>query len=153
MDDIRDIKAPVPLGHGLGWPVLAATLCLLAGGGLAVWRWRRLAGKEDDALAEIRAGLGRLAAEAAGLDDRTCYYRLAGLVRQALEIRLGCPATAMTTTEILPLLIALPGDLRGLVARLLVRADPARYAGEAVTAEERLADLQAALLLAGGRRA
>ncbi len=147
MDDIRDIKGPVPLAARDDWPALAAGLGLVAVGGLAVWRWRRLAEKRRP-MAGVLAGLRRLAARQ-DLDDRAFYYELAGLVRQALEIRLGIAATAMD--ELLPRLEGLPGKLPGAVAGLLGRADPARYAGEAVGAGERAADLEAAFRLAGGR--
>lgn len=150
MDDIRDIKGPVPLAARDDWPALAAGLGLVAVGGLAVWRWRRLAEKKRRPMAGVLAGLRRLAARQ-DLDDRAFYYDLAGLVRQALEIRLGIAATAMTTDELLPRLGGLSGKLPGAVAGLLGRADPARYAGEAVGAGERAADLDAAFRLAGGR--
>jgi hypothetical protein len=152
MDDIRDIKEPVPLGGGGDGPALAALAGLLAVGGLAVWRWRRLARKKSRPFEAVLAGLRRLDAAGPGLDDRTFYFELAGLVRQALGVRLGLPAEAMTTAEILPHLSGLPERLRQPVAGLLGRADPARYAGRAVEGEDRSADLAAAFVLAGGRR-
>ncbi|EHJ47676.1 hypothetical protein DFW101_1668 [Solidesulfovibrio carbinoliphilus subsp. oakridgensis] len=152
MDDIRDIKEPVPFGGGNDWPALAGLAGLLAVGGLAVWRWRRQVRIRARPFEAVRAGLGRLEASSAGLDDRTFYFELAGLVREALGLRLGLTVEAMTTAEILPHLSGLPERLRQPVAGLLGRADPARYAGEAVGARDRSADLAAALALAGGRR-
>uniref|UniRef100_I2Q5R4 DUF4381 domain-containing protein n=1 Tax=Desulfovibrio sp. U5L TaxID=596152 RepID=I2Q5R4_9BACT len=153
MDDIRDIKEPVPLGGGNDWPALAALAGFLTVGGLAVWRWRRLARKKSRPFEAVLAGLRRL--DAAGqddLDDRAFYFELAGLARQALGLRLGLTAEAMTTAEILPHLSGLPASLGQPVAGLLGRADPARYAGEAVGARDRAVDLAAAFALAGGRR-
>ncbi|MFU2209127.1 hypothetical protein [Solidesulfovibrio sp. C21] len=152
MDDIRDIKGPVALPGGLSGLGLAATLALLALLGLAVWRWRRerrLPGRR--VLAGIRARLAALESEAAGLDDRDYYYRLAELAREALAVRFSFPATAMTTAEIVPHLAALPEAERNALAALLTRADGARYAGREVAGVDRRDDALVVARLAGRR--
>ncbi|UJX41368.1 hypothetical protein K9F62_01325 [Desulfovibrio sp. JY] len=154
MDDIRDIKGPVALPGGLSGLGLAATLGLLALLALAMWRWRRERCLPDRrALAGIRAGLAALATEAAGLDDRDYYYRLAELARRALVVRFSFPATAMTTAEIIPHLAALPEAERTALAALLARADGARYAGREVAGADRRGDALVVAWLAGRRGA
>jgi len=152
MDDIRDIKGPVALPGDLSGLGLAATLGLLALGALAVWRWRRerrLPGRR--VLAGIRARLAALESEAAGLDDRDYYYRLAELAREALAVRFSFPATAMTTAEIVPRLDVLPEAGRTALAALLTRADGARYAGREVAGADRRGDAMVVARLAGRR--
>lgn len=121
MNDIRDIKPPVPLDDGPSWLLFLGGFLLVVVIGLLVRRWLRRP-------PEHRA-LKRLAAEADDLDDRTFAYRLAELLRQALARRTGLAAPAMTTPEILTLLpdTPLPPALRQDVADTLRRADAPRY--------------------------
>lgn len=150
MNDIRDIKAPIDLGNRTDWTAWAAGSVLLAFGGLAVWRWRRLRAA-DAGLRDIRAELRRLDAEEAGLDDRAFYYRLAALMRRAIEARFALGATAMATGELLPHLggIGLSEATVRAVAGLLGRADPARYGGENQDRKLRMADLATAWTVTG----
>jgi hypothetical protein len=153
MTDIRDIKPPVGMEDGPGWGGWLLGAFALATVGLAVWRWRR--GHAGEAgLREVRAGLARLAAEDAGLDDRTFYYRLAELLRRGIEARWGFAATAMTSEEILDHLVAFdpPRALMPAVTETLGRADLARYAGFAAENGSRAADLATARNVVGSRR-
>ena len=129
MNDIHDIKPPMALGNGTPWLALPGGVLLLAVVGLAVWRLRRTA-PERRATRRLRRALGRLEAEASGLDDRDFAYRLTELLRQALARCTGIAATTLTTEEILPLLSASPllPHLAQAVADVLRRADPPRYA-------------------------
>jgi hypothetical protein len=142
MDDIRDIKPPEGIATGTHRTTWVVGVCVLAVGGLAVWRWRRM--REGDAGARaVRAALARLAAEAAGLDDRGFYYRLAGLLRVGIEARWRVAATHMTTEELLPRLrgLALPEASLKSSIELLHRCDLARYAGQMFSPEMRATDL------------
>ncbi len=153
MDDIRDIKPPVALPSDWTWPELVGAGLVVAVAGLAVWRWRRMAASPARTLARaVLADIKALAATEQALDDRAFYYRLAELLRRALEARLEFAATAMTTEEILPRLAgsALPGSLQTAVAEALGRADPARYAGAAPDPSLRRTDLQTARNVAKG---
>jgi hypothetical protein len=153
MTALRDIKGPVPLpdGHAvLLWLLLAAALCLA---GLVCWRWRRGRRPGCRVLARVRAGCAALARDGAALDARVYYFRLAELARQALAVRLGLAAAAMTAAELAPHLAVLPADARSALAGLFTRADAACFAGEDVASDARAADLAAVRRLAGRRGA
>lgn len=143
MDDIRDIKGPVPLAGGDDFWLLLVVAAVLTVGALAVWRWWRWrATPARRERAAIRRGLRKLAALADGLDDRDYYFRLAELVRRALALRLGCPATAMTLAELAPRLDVLPLAQARAVGDLLARAEAACYAGAPMSPDERRQDAQ-----------
>jgi hypothetical protein len=135
MNDIRDIKPPIPLDIGpvWWWIGVAAGLSVLLG--LGVWRARRTAPDRRLRRTLLRATT-RLAAATPSLDDKTFAYRLADLLRQALARRTGIAAASLTTEELLPRLAAtdLPPPLCEAVAAALRRADPARYAASLPTA-------------------
>lgn len=153
MDDIRDIKGPVPLpgrAAGGGW---LAGLALAGLCGLAVWRWRRVRqNPRRVALVAARRELAGLDARAGTLDDRDYYFLLAAIVRRILAVRLAVAATAMTTVELGPVLSGLPPVDRAGASELLARADAACYAGLAVTAAVRRRDAQTARHLAVATR-
>lgn len=150
MNDIRDIKGPVPLPSGLFGPFLVLTGLVTGLGGLVLWRRRRLARLGDGIPEAVRAGLETLAT-ARTLDDRTYYFRLAALARLALGRRLGIAVTAMTTTEIVPRLAVLPEEERLALVALFTRADAACYAGQDIPAGERLVDAATVGRMAGRR--
>ncbi|WP_300161119.1 hypothetical protein [Solidesulfovibrio sp.] len=153
MDDIRDIKAPVPLPTGAGRDGLLAGLGLAVLAGLAVWRWRRM--RQSPArreLASLRRELADLEAASTGLADRDYYFRLSGLARRVLALRLGLAAVAMTPAELGPYLAALPDEERADAEALLARAEAACFAGRPVSAALRRADGQTAARLAARAR-
>ncbi|MHC1713798.1 MAG: hypothetical protein AB9872_16770 [Solidesulfovibrio sp.] len=152
MDDIHDIKPPEGIATGTHRTTWVIGACVLAFGGLAVWRWRRMCAGDAGARA-VRAALTRLAAEAAGLDDRVFYYRLAGLLRLGIEARWRVAATHMTTEELLPRLreLALPEARLKSVIELLRRCDLARYAGQTLSPELRATDLTTTQKIVGRR--
>ncbi|MEL7640162.1 MAG: DUF4381 family protein [Solidesulfovibrio sp.] len=149
MDDIRDIKGPVPVPEPAGPGGLLAGLGLAALCGLAVWRWRRrrLRPGRPALRAAVRA-LDALEGEGGALADRDHYFRLAEVVRRILAVRLGEAATAMTTAELEPLLTRLAPDMAAEAAALLARAEAVCYAGLAVDAQARRSDGQTARRLA-----
>lgn len=157
MNDIRDIKGPLPL------TAVPSPLPWLAGGallavcGLALWRRGRLrrGGQTPGrpvALPDARGALKILEAEAAPLGDREFAFRLAAVVRAGLEAR-GLAAVALTAAEIAPGLGTsdLGPELGRSLALCLERAEAAGYAGAAYGPGERQADLAAARALVGGR--
>lgn len=151
MDDIRDIKGPVPLPDSARtWPLWAGAglLCLT---GLAVWRRRRLCRMAAD---RPLAALAALAPDGGDLDDRDYYFRLAGLVRQILAAGHGFAATAMTGREIAARLAAtsLPRPQALAVQALLDRAELACFAARPLARQDRAGDWQTARLLARGPR-
>ena len=156
MNDIRDIKGPLPLSAAsspLPWLAGGALLALC---GLALWRRgrfreRRAAGRPLGP-AEARAAWKALEAEAASLGDREFAFRVAAVARAGLEVR-GLAAAALTAAEIAGELeiSALEPKLGRSLATLLARAEAAGYAGAAYGPGERQADLAAARALIGGR--
>lgn len=156
MNDIRDIKGPLPLSAApspLSWLAGGALLALC---GLALWRRgrlreRRAAGRPLGP-AEARAACKALEAEAASLGDRAFAFRIAAVARAGLEVR-GLAAAALTAAEIADALeiSALEPELGRSLATLLARAEAAGYAGAAYGPGERQADLAAARALFGGR--
>lgn len=157
MTDIYDIKPPLPLDQGVGWAALALLGLGLLLAGLLGWHLRRTAPQRRQRRA-LRHAWRRLQAEAAGLDDRDFYFRLAAVLRRGLARRTGLATQAMTTEELLPVLEAseLPDTLRQAVAAVLGRADPARYAdpdqaGGRTNATLRRADLTTTRAIVWGR--
>lgn len=156
MDDIRDIKPPVPPG-GPAWPARSPGLGLLVLGvlgALAVWRWRRLR-PAAAATRRLRRDLARLETGAAALDDREFHERLAGILRRGLALRLGPEALTLATEELPARLDAadLPAALGTAVAEALRRCDLTRFAGTTEGPRTpRTADLATARRLLGGRR-
>lgn len=153
MDDIRDIKAPVPLPSAAAPDAWLAGLGLLLLGGLALWRWRRLRKRPQcRELAAVRRALAALSREAGVLGDGDYYFRLAALVRRVLALRLGLAATAMSAPELASRLDALPAGAREAVAGLFARAEAACYAGQAIPSDQRHADGLTAARLAADTR-
>ncbi|MHC1790102.1 LPXTG cell wall anchor domain-containing protein [Solidesulfovibrio sp.] len=151
MDDIRDIKGPVPLGETIGtWPLWAGAGVLVLAG-LAVWRRRRLCRIATD---RQLAALAALGPDGGDLDDRDYAFRLAGLVREILETRHGFAATTMTAGEIAARLAAtsLPRSQALAVQALFDRAELACFAARPLARRDRAGDWQTAGLLARGSR-
>ncbi|WP_428565796.1 MAG: hypothetical protein ACP59X_05255 [Solidesulfovibrio sp. DCME] len=149
MDDIRDIKGPVPLPEPAGPVGLLAGLGLTVLAGLAVWRWRR--GRHTPArlaLLAARHDLDGLEREAPGLTDRDYSFRLAAIARGIVSVRLGVFATAMTTAELEAVLPRLGPALAGGAGELLRRAEAVCYAGHRLDAQTRRRDAQTARRLA-----
>ncbi len=156
MNDIRDIKAPLPLSAA------SSSLPWLAGGallvvcGLALWRRGRFRRRRPDARplgpAEARAAWKALETEAARLDDREFAFRIAAVARAGLEAR-GLAAVALTAAEITAGLetSTFGPELGRALATLLARAEAVGYAGAAYAPGERQDDLAAARVLVGGR--
>ena len=153
MDDIRDIKAPVPLPSAAAPDAWLAGLGLLLLGALALWRWQRLRKRPQcRELVAVRRALAQLSREAGGLGDGDYYFRLAALVRRVLALRLGLAATAMSAPELAPCLDALPAGAREAVAGLFARAEAACYARQAIPSDQRHADGLSAARLAADTR-
>jgi len=156
VNDIRDIKGPLPLADPLSPLPWLAGGALLVVCGLALWRRGRLRGGRAETRpigpAEARTAWKALEAEAAILGDREFAFRVAAVARAGLEAR-GVAAVALTAAEIADDLkiSALEPELGRSLTLVLERAEAAGYAGAAYGPGERQADLAAVRALVGGR--
>lgn len=155
MQDILDIRTLPPFFEPASlWPyVLAALACLLllALGGYLYRRAR----KKGPAAPTPGETLTAALAELESLDDRSCYLHLEAALRGYLEESYGLPARSAQLEELWPALagLGMPRALRGELAELLARIEPVKFAGAAVSPEQRAADLAllAELARSGGQ--
>lgn len=154
MEDIRDIRPPLPYGWDPRWRIAGGALALTAAlvGLLYFLRRRRRRGPRaavepppppphEVAWAGLTALQGRL-----GDPDKTFYFELSTLLRTYLDGRYGLDALEKTTDELLPAVRGLPepAELRASLAELFRFSDPVKYADLAAGEERKRADLETA---------
>lgn len=104
---------------------------------------RRVAG----APADLQSALTQLMAASPSLDTAAFYERFSGTVRHFFAGPLGLPVECMTPAVLGA--AGAPGTIAAALARLLARADHARFGGAGSDADARRGDVEEALALYG----
>jgi hypothetical protein len=130
MEDIRDIKGPVPLPSDWWW--LWVVLGVIVAGAVAFWLWRRrehpVSGETPVLLTPFEVAMDSLRRlREVSLPVEEFYTRLSDIVRQYIEARFGLRAPERTTEEFLAE-ATLPRDSMALLGEFLREADLVKFA-------------------------